>query len=928
MTLCDAVAAVWKSDVVAAGILAPVSRFLLPAEASTKPREARSVLLFRRCLVVTTCLAVGLLWVGTAPSLAAAQPTIDNEAATGASASTVTLTAQINPQGTDTTYHFEYGPTTDYGTSVPAPDADIGPGSSDVSVSQTISGLPSSTMFHFRVVTTSSAGTVIGPDQIFATNPSVAPRAANSSACTNAQFRTGLGADLPDCRAYELVTPSDKNGAFDLFSFSNPGYSVASDDGDKVFLASPFAAFGPNPGSAENDYVFTRDSTGWALTNATPPGGTGNQYVTQIFNPSLTDLALQTHPLSEFTTSSSVAGPVGGPYARITGPEASGTTAFVGASSDFGHLVFESQDHSLAPGASGQVADSTALYQWTASGTSLVNVNSDGSLTSPCGAVLGDEHSNNGGDGNHNAVSADGSKIFFLSPDPTAIQNGASDPSCSQPVQLYVRDATTNTTVDISCPTAVPDPAGCQTMNTGLANGGSQSVGGYVGASSDGSKVFFITRTELTTDALATNNDPELYEYDTNTGALTRVSAGSTGSAAGDAIFGLPSEDGSVVYFAAWGSLAPGATAYSPNSINANLYRYDTVTGTTTFIAPIDAAIGGGNGWGEGSGYSTSWNVYSTPNGRFLLFSDDRAITGYDPSGGGAQHQELYRYDASGGGLSCVSCSPTGAPPLVGGGLGGFGATFNQVSTSTPDGRSPRPMSDDGSYVFFETNEQLVPRDSNQPLCAGAVIASTSCGDDVYEWHDGQLSLLSSGTSSQPTFFIDSSPNGHDVFFGTHAQLVPQDTDSQGDIYDARVNGGFAVPSTPAGCSGDGCQGSGSAPPSLPTVGTVTFSGPGNQNSSGRRPKARVIRKTVRGQALRLRVKVPSSGRITIGGTKLKMVSRRVARAGTYGLVVRLSARGRRELRRRHRLRVGITVTWRPSRGPLSSVHMTMTVGA
>jgi hypothetical protein len=82
---------------------------------------------------------------------------------------TATIHAKVNPEELDTTYHFEYGTTTAYGTTVPVPDTDIGAGSTPVEVSAELTGLKLATTYHFRVVATNSAGTTTGPDQEFTT---------------------------------------------------------------------------------------------------------------------------------------------------------------------------------------------------------------------------------------------------------------------------------------------------------------------------------------------------------------------------------------------------------------------------------------------------------------------------------------------------------------------------------------------------------------------------------------------------------------------------------------------------------------------------------------------------------------------------------------------------------------------------------------
>jgi hypothetical protein len=128
-------------------------------------------------------------------------------------------------------------------------------------------------------------------------------------------------------------------------------------------------------------------------------------------------------------------------------------------------------------------------------------------------------------------------------------------------------------------------------------------------------------------------------------------------------------------------------------------------------------------------------------------------------------------------------------------------------------------MSNDGSYVFFDSADPLVPQDANAT-------------NDVYEWHEGRISLISSGQDSLPSYFLGASPDGANVFFGTHARLVPQDTDTAGDVYDARIctasNPCVKPPAAEtAQCEGDACQN----PPFVPlalTPASLTFLGAGN----------------------------------------------------------------------------------------------------
>jgi hypothetical protein len=111
--------------------------------------------------------------------------------------------------------------------------------------------------------------------------------------------------------------------------------------------------------------------------------------------------------------------------------------------------------------------------------------------------------------------------------------------------------------------------------------------------------------------------------------------------------------------------------------------------------------------------------------------------------------------------------------------------------------------------------------------------------NNVYEWHEGDVHLISDGHDLTTDFAGASSvklvgvdPSGADVFFTTGDPLSAADDDDLIDIYDARIDGGFPAPAIPASCSGDGCQPAPSAPPSEPAPATPFFTGPGNLVSS------------------------------------------------------------------------------------------------
>jgi hypothetical protein len=109
-----------------------------------------------------------------------AKPSVESKGATTVRATAATLNGVVNPERLETTYHFEYGKTTSYGTSVPVPSAGVGAGESSLEESKTITGLELSTTYHFRIVATNSAGTTDGADKTFTTLASASWRIAST----------------------------------------------------------------------------------------------------------------------------------------------------------------------------------------------------------------------------------------------------------------------------------------------------------------------------------------------------------------------------------------------------------------------------------------------------------------------------------------------------------------------------------------------------------------------------------------------------------------------------------------------------------------------------------------------------------------------------------------------------------------------------
>jgi predicted lipoprotein with Yx(FWY)xxD motif len=123
-----------------------------------------------RGLLAAALLALALLALPGAASALVLYPPIAGAANRTATGFELTGTVYNYSGATaDTTYHFEYGTTTAYGTSAPMPDADAGSGLA-TRVTQTISGLAPNTTYHFRLVSTNTVeGTQMSADREFST---------------------------------------------------------------------------------------------------------------------------------------------------------------------------------------------------------------------------------------------------------------------------------------------------------------------------------------------------------------------------------------------------------------------------------------------------------------------------------------------------------------------------------------------------------------------------------------------------------------------------------------------------------------------------------------------------------------------------------------------------------------------------------------
>jgi len=306
------------------------------------------------------------------------------------------------------------------------------------------------------------------------------------------------------------------------------------------------------------------------------------------------------------------------------------------------------------------------------------------------------------------------------------------------------------------------------------------------------------------------------------------------------------SEDGSYVYFVASGALTAGANseAKEPVAGEPNLYmRHGDKTTFIVTLAPEDDRFLGPkenegyfHGIGDWRGDLGLSSAEVASEGREVGFMSRLSLTGYENGG----LPEVFVYDADVGRISCASCNAGGVPPVApaefeeGGERGGF------VTVSANDTFRTRWINAEGSEVFFDTDQPLVSQDTNghQDVYEWERDGTGSCGQSA-----GCISLLSTGTVPSNAYFVDSSANGDDAFFTTRALLVPRARDEDAKLYDARVDGGFSE--TTLACTGTGCQGVPPAPPIFATPSSATFNGVGNFEPSSTpvvKPRSKAVK--------------------------------------------------------------------------------------
>jgi hypothetical protein len=779
-------------------------------------------------------------------STPAAKPVVERAFARSVEGTAAEIGAEINPEGAQTSYRFQYVTLAEFeadgfsgaGETAVTP---LGTGNADLTALAQISGLSPGVTYVYRAIASNTVGSETGAEAELHT-PVPAPPSSGGG-CPNESLRIGPSLTLPDCRAYEQVTPTEKSNQDGVFANESEGVMPqVSPDGDQAAYYS-FGAFSgaeaPNP-----FYLATRGTTEWGSEGIVPPQGTSHGILTgcvpqyAAYSPDLARGVLE----QGFQSSSGycpedepplVPGEPRGVQNLFLRDNATGTyqlinrspegvtpanAVFQGGSPDLRHVVFV-EPAPLTPDAAG----GPMLYEWSAGSVSLVGLIPAPGATSCSGsACIAAEGAELGGSGSSltalvaHAVTADGSRLFF-----------------NADGNLYLRTGDTTREVDVS---QGPGPSGGGDFRT---------------ASEDGNSVLFTDPNQLTVGSSPSGDD--LYRYEVGSGQLTDLTPDATDSH-GAGVLGVlgASDDASYVYFVANGVLttvpssegkvaSEGSCQGNFGTEPCNLYLWHD--GATTFIGKT---LGMDN---------ANWNGASatrvTPDGTELAFGSAESLTGYDnvDQVTGKLDSEMYLYDAATNSLRCITCRPSGARPM---GESRISEAKIRVRNAEPytGGRTffnnnlslPRNLSQDGERLFFESDEALTPADTNgkRDVYEFESVGSGTCTSSSGAYVTGAggcIYLISNGEGQRGSFFYEAGANGDDVFFTTRNQLVGQDTDGFADLYDARVDGGLAAqnpPAPPPPCSGDGCKGGSTAAPAGQGPGSSSFSGPGNQKKTSK----------------------------------------------------------------------------------------------
>jgi hypothetical protein len=627
-----------------------------------------------------------------------------------------------------------------------------------------------------------------------------------------------------------------------------------TDDADRaVFSAEAMVEPNSLP-SLYSPFVSTREASGWTVHPIGPAPALSSADILGVYAVSsdMSRAAWYSQTPSQHDRSVSVFSvgrldgtPDSSPLVvsgELQNPAQQGTSVKAyGSSADSSHLVFRPPVNGCCgltnlfpgePGGSANLPEAIGLGSGSPSLRMVNRTTSGEQLGASCGAYLGSLTSeNNAPGGMAHAVSEDGSLIYFNTVPALGSETVAPCATLESSLGRRVfKRVNGTTTLEVSASQcnrpalpAVPGPC-----STAVGNDVFQA------ASPDGSEMFFSTTRQLTNSDTDSTADLYLYDADPPAGqpTLIQVTAGEAvsgshptpGSGANFVRLLDSSADGSRAYFVAEGVL----TASAPLSAFKKLYVFERddshPTGRIGYVGEV--------GFLEGDRNSTE-HAYALPahedsgggygDGHIFVFSTTGKAVPQDTD----FSEDVYRYDdeAASNKLVCVSCQGSSA---VAAELRRRPSAITELGGQYLWGHGV--ASADGASVVFTTREALLPADENN-------------ADDVYEWHEGDLRLISAPTELYGARNPLISDDGKAVFFETSAQLAYADNNTAEDLYSAKVGGGFPDPGQSTSCqSASECHEAPEETPPSSAPSSSSFSGPANPPPAARCAKGKMRR--------------------------------------------------------------------------------------
>ncbi len=737
---------------------------------------------------------------------------------------TATLRAFINPNFSDTNYSIELGPATCTEVANPCSELESGGpirGTKPLTRSITLEELTPGTVYHYRIIAENGLGKVIGPDRTFQTWPALPDV---DDPCTNASARQQTGTALMlDCRAYELVS-AEYTGGYDVRSdlVSGQEFYGGFPEAEGKVLYSVLDGGIPDSGAVPTNrgpdpYVATRGESSWSTEYVGIPAN-----INAVSPPFSSTVAGATADLTTFAFGGpEICAPCflsgiesglplrlsgGGVVQGMAGPQTPAATSdpagFVRErfSGDGSHLLFGSTAKFHADG-NGNGSDLTIYDRNLDTDTTQVvsKLPNGTTMTGSASDIAALD------------ISEDGSRILIG-------KRVSTDSAGNEYWDLYMHIGAAPNTV------AVADTAGGVLFN-GMTETGAEvlfttpdpiATAGDLDMSADlfHAQVSEVgaTVTRLSTGISGTGNtnacDPAPNGSGNNWNAVGGASVNGCGTVAIADEGGLASESGDVFF------LSPEKLDGASNGVQDEPNLYISAAGSPPhFVATLEPDNSTVVNAVADNDVRKTADFQVTAQGSYAVFVTREPL---DPTYDNAGKAMVYRYNSQADSLDCVSCIQTDEVPAGDASLASDGLSVSR------DGR-----------VFFNSPDPLVLRDSSAKL-------------DAYEWKEGEVQLISTGTSPFGASLLTVSEDGRDAFFFTRDQIVPTDRNGSAmKVYDARENGGFfVIPKSPPCAASDECHGPSSQAVPPAKIGTFKSNG-SNAGPQGKRPcpKGKVRRK-------------------------------------------------------------------------------------